>query len=72
MGFPIQNVGDMDLLSPVDISDRHVALSNMMHLFSSESSSPCIPLIIKYSIICESLWNWDFRYFFFNCHVFLT
>ena len=50
--FPSQNVGEMDSPSPVDISDRHVALRKVRHLFTSVSSSPCITPLRKSSIIC--------------------
>ena len=67
LGFSIQNVGDVDFLSPVDISDRHVDLRKIWHLLNYVISSPCIPLLMKSSMICESLKHWGV---FFNYHVF--
>ena len=55
LGFPIQNMGDMDLPFPVARYEMHVDLSKMPHLFSSTSYSSCIPLLKKSSIMCESL-----------------
>ena len=57
LGFPIQNMGYMDFLSPVDRSYRHVTLINMEHIFSSAIYSPFIPPIRTSSIICEPWWH---------------
>ena len=50
LGLPCQNVREIDLPSPVEISDSYVAFRNIRHLFISASSSPWITLLIKYSI----------------------
>ena len=52
----------MYLPYPVARSDRHVALREIWYLFIYVSSSPCTTLLIEYSIICESLWHWGFRF----------
>ena len=57
LGFTIQNLGNMDFLSYVDRSDRYVALMKIQHLFNYSIYSPFIPILIKYSIMCESLWH---------------
>ena len=62
LGFLIQNVGEMGLPSPVARYDRHVDLSKIWHLLNSVSYTPCILLLIKYSILCVSLWHWGFRF----------
>ena len=59
--FPSQNVGGMDLPSPVDNSDNTVSLRYIRHLLSSTIYSPLILLLIKCSMICESLRHWGFR-----------
>ena len=55
MGFPCQNVGEIDFPSPVERSNVHVAFSNFQHLLSSASYSPLIPFMIKSSIKKVSL-----------------
>ena len=50
LGFPYQNVGDIDFPSPVVSSDIHVSFRNIWHLFSSEISSPWINFLLKSSI----------------------
>ena len=66
LGFPSQNVGEMDFSYPVAISVRNVALKRVRHMLSSVISSPCIPLLRKSSIIFESLWYWGFRFGVFS------
>ena len=55
-------MGDNDLPFTVARSDRHVALINIWHMFSSSSCSPCINPLRKYYMMCESLWRWGFRF----------
>ena len=69
--FQRHNVGDMDFPSLVDISDRHMALRKVRCLFNSESSSPCIPLFGKSSIIYEYFRHRVFRFFLSSITFFL-
>ena len=66
LGFPIQKVGEMGFPYPVARSDNHVYLRNIRHLFSSVVYSTFIPPMGKYSMICESLCCWDFRFWVFS------
>ena len=50
VGFPCQNVGEIDFPPPVERSDRNVASRTIQHLFSLDMSPPWITLLIKSSI----------------------
>ena len=51
LGFPSQNVGGIDFLSPVTRSDMHVDFSYIRNLLVYASSSHCIPLLMNSSIV---------------------
>ena len=56
--FPDQNLGEINFPSPGAKSGRNVDLRYIWNIFSSVSSSPLIHILIKSSIICESLGYW--------------
>ena len=60
LGFPCQNVEEIEFPSPVVRSNRHVAFRNIWHLFSLASSSPCIIFLINYSIRRDTAWDAPF------------
>ena len=55
-------MGEADFPSPVARSDRHVDLRKICHMFNSASHAPFFLPLKIYSIICESLWHWGFRF----------
>ena len=59
LGFLSHNVGEIYFLSPVDISDRNVAVRKVCNLFSSASSSLVLPLLVNlplYVKLCGMFW----------------
>ena len=52
--FPIPELGDIKVSSPIEISGTHVAWKICQHILIFESSSPTISEVTKYSFnSCE-------------------
>ena len=66
--FPVQNVGEIYFLSPVNKSDRHVAFRKIRHLLNSASSYSLLIKVPLYVSLCGI--GFQVFLFFFNCHFF--
>ena len=66
-------MGDIYFLSRVDKSDRHCAFEVYSAFVQFCEFFPFFFLLIKSSMICESLMHWGFRIgFLYDYHVFLA